>query len=222
MENEKNIDAILKDLPNVPENGKSNIKWLLLALNPVPLEFYRHLNRKTKHIATDAYTSALSTVLTKLKDVICKERIQLLVNIQIRWQNGEFKRDWTAYIAEKSVMESVKASYYVQRNYNSEISHIQSGPSTPNKPIIQQELKRKFPHVSFTKRVKVIYDKLQNESLRNLEQEDQNRTEESENEDQLRKQYENEEPGVLINNEDRNNYDDQVVAVDWREWLENI
>ncbi len=69
----------------IKESEKSNIKWLLNSFNPVPLEFYRYLNRKTKHIATNSYTHALSRTL-KISDFIGEERMEILRNIQQQWK----------------------------------------------------------------------------------------------------------------------------------------
>ncbi|CAB5214140.1 unnamed protein product [Rhizophagus irregularis] len=56
----QDIDELLDEaFPNIKENEKPHIKWLLQSFNPVPLEFYRYLNRKTKYIATNAFTHAL-------------------------------------------------------------------------------------------------------------------------------------------------------------------
>ncbi|CAG8640471.1 16850_t:CDS:2, partial [Acaulospora morrowiae] len=193
----------------ISEKEKSNIKWILISANPAPLEFYRHLNRKTKRDAHDAYHLALSTILTKSKGV-CKEKLEMLKEIQKKWKNDDFKNDWNKYIAERSA-ESIYSSYKVQRSYNYEVSSCslpkrkRSGPSTPDKPVIQP-LKQLYPQVSFTRRAKIVNDKLHNE---NLVKNDSNQLEESENDDQIGKQgnhNENEE------NRDDHGNQDQVVA----------
>ncbi|CAG8470863.1 10519_t:CDS:2 [Acaulospora colombiana] len=147
------------------EKDESNVRWLLNSFNPEPLEFYRYMNRKTKHIVTSAYHCALSVILSAKN--VNEEKIKVFKNIQQKWKDGDFKNDWNKYIAERSASESVKASHSVQRSYNCEVASYSlkrqhSGPSTPNKPATKPKLKQLYPQVSFTKRVKIAREELQN------------------------------------------------------------
>ncbi|CAG8636446.1 3117_t:CDS:2, partial [Diversispora eburnea] len=46
----------------------------------------------------------------------------MLKEIQKKWKNDDFKNDWSKYIAERLVSESINASYKVQKSYNYEVS----------------------------------------------------------------------------------------------------
>ncbi|CAG8714670.1 22037_t:CDS:2, partial [Gigaspora rosea] len=80
------------------------------------------------------------------KGCYCQERIELFEDIQKKWQDGNFKNDWTIYLSEKSATETV-STYKAQRNYlreissNSVVKTESHGPSTPNRPIVPPDLK---------------------------------------------------------------------------------
>ncbi|CAG8438539.1 3190_t:CDS:2 [Ambispora gerdemannii] len=101
--------------------GVSCIAWLLQYFNPVPLEFYRFLNRKTKHTAVSGYLSALSHVL-EMSDNMPEEKRVLFGEIQQKWKDGVFNNDWTMYVAERTASSSVNTSIAIQRDFNSEVS----------------------------------------------------------------------------------------------------
>ncbi|CAG8646094.1 2630_t:CDS:2, partial [Acaulospora morrowiae] len=154
----------------------------------------------------------------------CKERLDILKEIQKKWKNDGFINDWNKYITEdqrRSLLMRVtsqRSNSYEVSSYSlqaKEATKRKCGPYTPDKFVIQQ-LKQLYSQVSFTKRAKIVSDKLHNE---NLVKNNSNQIEESENDDQIGKQGNHNE-----NEENRDDHDnqDQVVAVDWREWLENI
>ncbi|CAI2198163.1 5778_t:CDS:2, partial [Funneliformis geosporum] len=188
------IEEILKAFPKLKDKEKANIKWLLLSFNPVPLEFYRYLNRKTKHTSVTLYVCAISAILT-LSEGISEDRMLLFQNIQKRWS---FKNDWNTYIAERSALMAIKSSYRVQKDYNNEVSsqypkkRKRDDPSTPNKPVIRLDIKQKYPQVAFLKKVKFAPE----------EPEDEN-------------------PFRSKNSAERDNQN-VVDPVNWREWLENV
>ncbi|CAG8533453.1 10494_t:CDS:2 [Paraglomus occultum] len=205
---------------------------MLHSFNPEPLEFYRYLNRKTKIAATRAYTSAISSVLT-LSERIPKERMILFREIQEKWKNGVFDKDWNVYLAEKTASMSVMACYNVQRSYNRDVfSHStkrkRDYPSTPNKPIIRPEMKKMYPQVSFTKKVKVVAfgDKdsggsekddqktkvTLGDGLETLEEDDQN-------DQRADVTFEDE---LEVSEKHDPNDQNPFIALNWREWLETI
>ncbi|CAB5214133.1 uncharacterized protein OCT59_013801 [Rhizophagus irregularis] len=154
----QDIDELLDEaFPNIKENEKPHIKWLLQSFNPVPLEFYRYLNRKTKYIATNAFTHAL--------------RCQMLL-AKRGWECLENPATMEVF-AERSAHMSIKACYNVQRSYNYEVSAYSTrkrkhnSPSTPNKPVIRPEVDQKYPQISFSKKLKVAFKELDDENPRN-------------------------------------------------------
>ncbi|CAG8484141.1 4296_t:CDS:10 [Ambispora leptoticha] len=150
--------ATVAQFARLSETQRSCITWLLQSFNPVPLEFYRFLNRKTKHIAVNGYLSALSHVL-EMSDEMPEEKRVLFGEIQQKWKDGMFNSDWTVYAAERSALSSIKTSISVQKDFNSEVSsHCTKkrkyDPSTPNKPVIRVDMEGLYPQISFEKKIR--------------------------------------------------------------------
>ncbi|GBB83430.1 hypothetical protein RclHR1_10150007 [Rhizophagus clarus] len=76
-----------------------------------------YLNRKTKSVTTSAYSSALSRVLElKESNYITKEKLTLFRNIQEKWKNGDYDKDWNTYTSEKATSISTMVDDNLERS----------------------------------------------------------------------------------------------------------
>ncbi|GET02729.1 hypothetical protein GLOIN_2v1598434 [Rhizophagus clarus] len=100
-------------LPIVLRSHSLASGWLsTMAHNP---SYY--LNRKTKSVTTSAYSSALSRVLElKESNYITKEKLTLFRNIQEKWKNGDYDKDWNTYTSEKATSISTMVDDNLERS----------------------------------------------------------------------------------------------------------
>ncbi|PKC72389.1 hypothetical protein RhiirA1_452393 [Rhizophagus irregularis] len=196
---EDNFDEVLttfSQISHVMLYGKSkNIEWMLCSFNPKPLEFYQHLNRKTKSVTTSTYSSAHKIMGFLIKIGIC--------------------------VAEKSASISVIACFNVQRSYNYEISShplISASAFYEESKIVTFEDKSKESESGQKSEITSINKfKDSEKDSQKVEVTFKDEFKGSKKDDQAT--FEDGSEGLEKN--DHNNQS-PFISIDWHEWLERI